>query len=100
MRYSGLYRCSGCSVTFSDPVAWRQASQVGSAAEGPEEPNRASAAADDNAVLRPRPPVSSVHFSGIERTPGDPLAYGNNPEDLKAILEAATAANRSKGRRR
>lgn len=24
MQYSGLYRCSGCSVTFSDPVTWRE----------------------------------------------------------------------------
>ena len=24
MRYSGVYRCSGCSITFSDPSAWRE----------------------------------------------------------------------------
>ena len=28
MQYSDLYRCSGCSVTFSDPVAWRKGEQV------------------------------------------------------------------------
>lgn len=25
MTYSDLYCCSGCSVTFADPMAWRQA---------------------------------------------------------------------------
>ena len=24
MRYSGQYRCSGCSFTFSDPSMWRE----------------------------------------------------------------------------
>ena len=24
MQYSGLYRCSGCSFTFSDPTTWRE----------------------------------------------------------------------------
>jgi DNA-directed RNA polymerase subunit RPC12/RpoP len=24
MRYSGLYRCSGCPFTFSDPSEWRE----------------------------------------------------------------------------
>lgn len=24
MRYSGVYRCSGCSFTFSDPSVWRE----------------------------------------------------------------------------
>ena len=28
MQYSDLYRCNGCSVTFSDPVAWRKGEQV------------------------------------------------------------------------
>ena len=24
MRYSAMYRCSGCSFTFSEPAAWRE----------------------------------------------------------------------------
>lgn len=24
MRYSGIYRCSGCSFTFSEPADWRE----------------------------------------------------------------------------
>ena len=30
MQYSGLYRCSGCSVTFSDIVAWREGAPAAS----------------------------------------------------------------------
>ena len=26
MTYSGLYRCSGCTVTFTDFAEWREAS--------------------------------------------------------------------------
>jgi hypothetical protein len=33
MVYSGLYRCSGCSVTFADPTAWREASAAAVAAK-------------------------------------------------------------------
>jgi hypothetical protein len=25
MVYSGIYRCSGCSLTFTDPSTWREA---------------------------------------------------------------------------
>jgi hypothetical protein len=25
MTYSGIYRCSGCAVDFSDPLEWRDA---------------------------------------------------------------------------
>jgi DNA-directed RNA polymerase subunit RPC12/RpoP len=46
MEYSGLYRCSGCSVTFSDPAAWRDAPEV---AEG--------AAQAAPIAVRPGPPV-------------------------------------------
>lgn len=24
MRYSDVYRCSGCSVTFAEPASWRE----------------------------------------------------------------------------
>jgi hypothetical protein len=24
MRYSGVYRCSGCAFTFTDPADWRE----------------------------------------------------------------------------
>lgn len=34
MTYSGLYRCSGCSATFADPAAWRQAAVQSPATTG------------------------------------------------------------------
>ena len=35
MTYSGLYRCSGCDLTFSDPADWRIASEHGDRAHAP-----------------------------------------------------------------
>ena len=29
MQYSGLYRCSGCSVTFADRGAWHEGPSTG-----------------------------------------------------------------------
>ena len=94
MEYSGLYRCSGCSVTFSDPLAWR---------EGPQ-------AVPEAVADRPAPtPMSSVDARApgtmatwgilMSRAPG-PIPYGYGEQDFKAIKEAAERANRSKGRRR
>ena len=35
MGYSGLYRCSGCDLTFSDPADWRHASGHGDQTQVP-----------------------------------------------------------------
>ena len=89
MTYAGLYRCSGCSVLFSDPAEWRHsASTMPSAQMPPEEPAPAPCVA-------PSRPTSGA-------TPGqvDPDAYGYNEADFKTIQEAAARATKSRGRRR
>ena len=35
MTYSGLYRCSGCDLTFSDPADWRIAPEHGDRTHAP-----------------------------------------------------------------
>ena len=91
MQYSGLYRCSGCSVTFSDPAAWREGGQVAFVdTEAPgvvAEPAEADHSPATRHILLPR-------------MLGQPVVYGRCVEDLKEIQEAAARANKSKGRRR
>ena len=61
MQYSGLYRCSGCSFTFSDPAAWRERRMC------PRVPN-----ADSEAMPLMDREVSSAgtaESAGVERTP-------------------------------
>ena len=74
MQYSGLYRCSGCSVTFTDPAAWRERLQA--------ETERGATGHITLAL------------------PEGPLPYGYSEQDVKGIQEAAARANKSKGRRR
>ena len=93
MQYSGLYRCSGCSVTFCDPLAWREGaeiSQIVSEPAGAEPSCAASGAGQSFANAHPTMP----------RMPGEPIGYGRSAADLNEIREAAKRANRSKGRRR
>lgn len=35
MTYSGLYRCSGCDLTFRDPADWRIAPEHGDRTHAP-----------------------------------------------------------------
>jgi hypothetical protein len=35
MKSTGLYQCSGCSVVFADPRAWREGEVGGGELEGP-----------------------------------------------------------------
>jgi hypothetical protein len=35
MKSTGLYQCSGCSVVFADPRAWREGEGGGGELEGP-----------------------------------------------------------------
>ena len=93
MQCSGLYRCSGCSVTFSDPLAWREGaetSRVASVLLGTESSYAASDA---------RHNFADGHLT-LPRMPGEPSGYGHSEADLKEIQEAAERTNRSKGRRR
>jgi hypothetical protein len=99
MTYSGLYRCSGCSVTFADPAAWREAQAVDAdVASLPDSGQRIAAPplpANDVAppLLAGWGPVSPLR-------PGEPVPVGWSDEDVRQIQEAAARANKSKGRRR
>ncbi len=55
MRPSGLYQCSGCSVVFTDPKAWRES--------GPEEP------APDAAPIKPLTPVTITVADALAAVP-------------------------------
>ncbi len=94
MTYSDLYRCSGCSVTFADPVAWRQAA-------APPAPDvvvrRPGAGIGPSDHAGPVPELMSTWGSKPTDTP-DASTYGYNEADTKAIKEAAARANRAKGR--
>jgi hypothetical protein len=96
MQYSGLYRCSGCSVTFSDPVAWREGhgkQPVPEAAAELPAPTATSA-------VEARAPGSMATWGLVMSRDAGPVPYGYGEQDVKAIKEAAERANRSKGRRR
>lgn len=93
MEYSGLYRCSGCSVSFSDLVAWREgapAAAVPITAAGVEPSYAASDKSHD---------FSNGHIL-LPRVPGMRLGFGHSEADMKAIDEAAARANRSARRRK
>jgi hypothetical protein len=84
MTYSGLYRCSGCSATFADPAAWRQA--VAHRGVGIGSSDHTGPKAELLASWGPR----------REDMPNSSM-YGYNATDQKAIQEAAARANRYKG---
>jgi hypothetical protein len=80
MRYSGLYRWSGCSVTFADPASWRRGQATHATSQ--------------------RPPFPQLSSWGIQ-PPGDHTAApGRSEADLKAIREAAARAAKGKSRGR
>ena len=93
MAYGPLYRCSGCSVTFTDPSAWRQ---------GPDQD-----AAPSVVEVPPDKPLTSFAAPSGEsfastwgmRLPATPGAFASSEEDCQGIRDAAARATRSKGRR-
>ena len=96
MVYSGLYRCSGCSVTFSDPLAWRDAAsgestvQVGLAPVQIAPPPLESPRRDTN------PSGWGITLPRL----GQPLGFGYSEEDLRGIRDAAATADKSKAKGR
>ncbi len=79
MVASGAYQCSGCSVMFTDPAAWRS-SAVTSA---PTPPAYASYG------------VQCIDEADLRANRG---AGGMTEADNKAIREAAARINKGKGR--
>jgi hypothetical protein len=94
MTYSDLYRCSGCSVTFADPVAWREAAAQ-TAPAATERPRGAGIGPSDH--TGPVPELMSSWGSMPTQTP-DASTYGYNEVDTRAIKGAAARANKAKGR--
>ena len=96
MVYSGLYRCSGCSVTFSDPLAWRDAASGESTAHV------------ERAPVQIAPPPVESHRRDLNRSGwgitlprlGQPLGFGYSAENLKGIRDAAARADKSKAKGR
>ncbi len=95
MTYSGLYRCSGCSATFADPAAWRQAAVQSSATREWTHKGVGIGPSDHSG---PKPELLASWGAKRDDVP-DPSTYGYNETDQKAIQEAAARANRSKGRK-
>jgi len=92
MVYSGLYRCSGCSVAFSDPAAWRN---------GADAPTVDAATSSQAAMVPPSHQPSSGGYSTwgtMAPRAGDPNSFGYRPEDIKAIQDAADWANKNRTR--
>jgi hypothetical protein len=102
MSYSGLYRCSGCSVTFADPTAWRgePAALEGLQSASAAEPVGSSPRPPPGQYVPPAPPLESTWGTHIRQEP-PPGTYGYSEEDCKAIKEAAERAGKGKhkGRR-
>lgn len=71
MRPTGLYRCSGCSVVFADPRAWREG--------GSEEPvvPRPAVGAGESAIA-PVPAARQDTAAAAPRGP-DWRTYGSGP---------------------
>ncbi len=85
MTYSGLYRCSGCSVTFADPAAWRESPAIAN-------PTRAT---EKQAGARPTQPQAAVPS---DATPGASLphvarlsTWGSMPQGCATPQPSATA---------
>jgi hypothetical protein len=74
---AALFRCSGCAVVFSDPVAWR---------DGPPEPPPLDPSA--KALLQTWGTVPDVYRPSAQ-----------SPEELQGIKAAAARANKHKRRR-
>ena len=72
-----LFRCAGCGVVFSDPVAWR---------EGPPEPPLLD-------------PSAAALLASWGTTPNTYRLHAQTPEELQAIEDAAARANKGKRRR-
>jgi hypothetical protein len=97
MVYNGLYRCSGCSVTFSDPLAWREAPAAGeSTVETEHVPTDFVLLAADTTVRDSNPSGWGIILPRL----GQPLGFGYSDEDLKGIHEAVARANKSKAKGR
>ena len=90
MAYSGLYRCSGCSVTFTDPAAWRAAPTVQTSAPSLSAPSDIK-----------EPPSTLSTWGNVLPRCGEPLGFGQSEGDIKQIQDAAARAmkGRSKFRR-
>ena len=92
MEYANLYRCSGCSVTFSDPSAWREGSTP-AAARSDTAP---SAPAPRSPYAAPTDGPNLSTWGSASVMPVSPNQYGHNEADLLAIREAAARANKGK----
>ena len=97
MVYNGLYCCSGCSVTFSDPTAWRELTAGNAVAPAHATPPQKEGRTPHSAPTEG--PILST-WGGVLPRLGEPTGYGHSEEDLKEIRDAAARANKSKGRRR
>jgi hypothetical protein len=70
MRATGLYRCSGCSVVFADPRAWREGGADDAVAlrpaagAGDREVAPVSAVRQDAPAASPRAPDWRTYDSG------------------------------------
>lgn len=103
MTYSGLYRCSGCSVTFADPAAWRESPAIaspthviGQQASAP--PTQPLAEVPTDATTDASLPHGALMSTWGSMPPRlhDPTAFGNGEADYAAIKEAAMRAGKSK----
>lgn len=104
MTYSGLYRCSGCSVTFSDPAAWRESPepsatpslvQQDASVDASRRQEDAPPTTTGTGVLAPQGHSMST-WGLVHPGVAIPGAFGYNEADVKAINEAAQRAGKSK----
>jgi hypothetical protein len=65
MRATGLYRCSGCSVVFADPRAWREGG------------------ADSPMVSTVAPSAAGAHGASTRTDRGGPTAITPSAPDLR-----------------
>ena len=96
MVYSGLYRCSGCSVTFSDPMAWRDAALGESEAQIESPPVQITSPPVERPERDSNPSGWGITLPRL----GQPVGYGYSAEDLKGIRDAAASADKSKAKGR
>ena len=92
MEYANLYRCSGCSVTFADPSAWREGGAAPASAR--EAVPGAHETRSPYAAPTGGPNLSTWGSTGV--MPVLPGQYGYSEADKQAIREAAARANKGK----
>lgn len=95
MVYSGLYRCSGCPVTFTDPSSWREAPVRDAAADS----DGGAARGHDTSAVASRAGIPSPSTWGVAAPPSshEPNRFGDTEEGHQGDSGSCHAGEQMQG---